>query len=280
MIPSYNEWSNYRNDENSCFHLLPRSLYHWINVDIKLDNCQSYQKRGHPLWIYFRNSYNESEEEWIPLTVDRKPIIPFPDLKLKISQNHFKEVSDFVSYYSDLLRELADIDMNFNGFIRSADDLSKILESQKCYTESDVEELSITSSIIDKFQTTPESISYVIFIRRAERDLPPHIHIGDDETYPLCTHFHAIVSLLAPQYLFFTGECKDTLDERQLNGFIKSLSSSDEDGNSNWRFALKSWNSNNHSVKISIDYPMPDYLELLKFDAQGKKNIIISNRRS
>ncbi len=129
-------------------------------------------------------------------------------------------------------------------------------------TSSYAEELSITSSIIDKFQTSPESISYVIFIRRAERDLPPHIHIGDDETYPLCTQFHAIVNLLSPQYVELNGECSQILDEAQLKGFIKSLGSSDEDGDSNWKFALKSWNSNNHSVKISINYPMPDYLKL------------------
>lgn len=241
---SSKEYKEYSAIETRYLILLQKRFYDWLNVDIKLDHCQSYKLHGHPLWIYLRNSFNESEDEWIPLVVDDQPFVPFSELKRKISRKHFKQVCDFVSFHSDLIKEPADYKIDFNGFVRNVTDLNKIFESPKNNLKPDVEELSKTSAIIDKFRVAPDPAFFVVFIRPDKMGLPPHIHIGDHATYPLCTQFHCIVNLHSPEYIFMDGECEDTLDDRQLNGFIRSLKSSDEDGESNWRFALKSWNQN------------------------------------
>lgn len=274
MSLSSEEWKEFSTIEPCCFLLMQKKTHNWLDVDIRLDHCQSYLKYGHPLWIYFRNSHDDSEDYWIPLVVDSKPFIPFPGLKPKISQYHFRQVCDFVSYHSDFIKELADQSIDFNGFVRSIEELRVIIESQKMNIKHDVENLSITSSIIDIFRIAQDPTFYVVFIRRDERGLPPHIHIGDHISYPLCTQFHCIVKLTSPEYIFLKGECEDTLEEPQLRGFIRSLRSSDEDGESNWRYALKSWNKSNHKVKIAIENSMPDYMDLLKFadwDSRDKK---------
>lgn len=113
------------------------------------------------------------------------------------------------------------------------------------------------TAIIGTFES--QSRSFTVFILTMEDVQTPHLHIGDFATFPECKHFHCMVSLLTPKYY---GIYKEMLDPTQLSGFIEFISSLDEDGDSIWRYTLKTWNMNNSESKIPMGTPIPDYEEL------------------
>lgn len=112
-------------------------------------------------------------------------------------------------------------------------------------------------AIIGKYKI--DGKSYIVFIL-PQKDIPtPHIHIGDAQTFPMCSKFHCRISLISPNYLGNTLSNDNILNENQLEGFIRFISSRDEDGDPIWKYTLKTWNRNNENHKISINLLIPDY---------------------
>lgn len=62
----------------------------------------------HPLWIYFKNGYEDRSNEWLPLVVSKRPYLAFPRKRVKITTDDFEKIVEFVSRYSNESRAVAD----------------------------------------------------------------------------------------------------------------------------------------------------------------------------
>lgn len=123
-----------------------------------------------------------------------------------------------------------------------------------------VSEICSLTAIIGEFKT--EDKSYVVYILPERHITTPHIHIGDAQTFPMCSTFHCMLSLISPNYLGNTLSNDNIFNENQLEVFIRFITSRDEDGDPIWKYTLKTWNRNNENHKISIDLPIPNYINL------------------
>lgn len=99
----------YKTDEINGSTFLPLSPERTgLPVYIQIDNWSRFKYLEHPLWIYFKNSYDDRSNEWLPLVVSEKPYLPFPRKKVKITKEDFEKIVEFVSRYSSELRAVAD----------------------------------------------------------------------------------------------------------------------------------------------------------------------------
>ena len=106
-----NRWLDYREDEVSYFvHIWAHLSPQWSKIDLGLDDDGYYQFYGHPLWLYFKNSYDTESYDWLPLSIDANPHIPLPEsmYELKISEQDFNTVKEFALRYANILKKVAD----------------------------------------------------------------------------------------------------------------------------------------------------------------------------
>ena len=115
-----------------------------------------------------------------------------------------------------------------------------------------------TTAIIGTFVT--EHQKFIVFITSHGDINIPHIHIGDTRTFPECSEFHCIIALDKPHYIDST--IHQSLNPTQLREFIRFISNKDEDGDSIWRYTLKTWNMNNSNNRLALNTEIPDYTHL------------------
>ena len=123
-------------------------------------------------------------------------------------------------------------------------------------------DIYIPTAIIGEYKVGASS--YIVFILPSVNITRPHLHICDTETFPICSRFHSMIELQSSNYII-KDDTNHLLRDNQLKGLIQFLSSIDEDGDSVWRYAIKTWNMNNQNQKIPIDTAMPDYGNLMRY---------------
>ena len=78
-------------------NFMPISKKHTgLSVDIMVDNDATYEYMEHPVWIYFRNGYDDICDDWIPMIVSKNPYLPYPNKRVNISNDDFYKVLEFV----------------------------------------------------------------------------------------------------------------------------------------------------------------------------------------
>lgn len=89
----------------------------------------------------------------------------------------------------------------------------------------------------------------------------PHFHIVDVETNG--HQFNSAIFIQENRY-FTHGNAKDVLDRGMRRMLDELLSGTDEDGDSNWAYLIKTWNKNNSLSKVpnEIKQNKPDYTEI------------------
>lgn len=111
-------WNTLSETESHEFVHIWSHLSSYLNVDIALDDDGQYKVNLHPLCIYFRNGYNNGQEEWLPLLVsDTECRVPLTSYSLNISDCDFRSLCEFVKMYYNEIKELADRRLNFTQFI-------------------------------------------------------------------------------------------------------------------------------------------------------------------
>ncbi len=75
-----------------------------LNVDILVDDCQSYKRDGHPLLAFIQND----GKEYIPVSVETTPQILDADLHINIPAPDLESALKFISINADLIRDFAD----------------------------------------------------------------------------------------------------------------------------------------------------------------------------
>lgn len=107
-----------------------------------------------------------------------------------------------------------------------------------------------------------KKLDFVVFIWSRDPGYIPHFHIGDSETYPNCTKFQTCLKIESPEYFPHGGKYTDQLNTNQLDQLIEFLKMEDEEGESNWKYLLKTWNKNTSKMKVILKQEMPDYTVL------------------
>lgn len=89
----------------------------------------------------------------------------------------------------------------------------------------------------------------------------PHFHIVDIATNG--KKFNSAIFIQENRY-FSHGTAKDVLDRQQRKMLDELLSGTDEDGDSNWEYLIKTWNKNNSLSKVpnTMKRNKPDYTEI------------------
>lgn len=115
-----------------------------------------------------------------------------------------------------------------------------------------------TTAIIGTF--VADCHTFIVFITSHGNINVPHLHIGDTHTFPECSEFHCIIALDKPRYI--DSVIRQSLNPTQLQEFIRFISNKDEDGDSIWRYTLKTWNMNNSNYRLAINTGIPNYSRL------------------
>ncbi|MBO7190249.1 MAG: hypothetical protein J6V55_06660 [Alistipes sp.] len=99
-------------------NFMPISKKHTgLSVDIMVDNDATYEYMEHPVWIYFRNGYDDICDDWIPMIVSKNPYLPYPNKRVNISNDDFYKVLEFVYEYRIVIKALANIKISTRDFI-------------------------------------------------------------------------------------------------------------------------------------------------------------------
>ena len=79
-----------------------------LPVTILLDQGAYVRDLKHPLWLYFRNSYDENENNFLPITISKSPkIIAFADDKINIFRNDLLKIYRFIAKYQKAIQDVA-----------------------------------------------------------------------------------------------------------------------------------------------------------------------------
>ena len=68
-----------------------------LNVDIFVDDGGSYRLHRHKLILFVRNGYNKTDEDFIPISIERKPKIMKRKSLIKLLPNDLSEVRTLLS---------------------------------------------------------------------------------------------------------------------------------------------------------------------------------------
>ena len=67
-----------------------------LNIDVFVDDGQSYVRHGHELLLYARNGYGREVDEFVPFSVSQTPKVLDDAIDLKISNEEVCEIKHFI----------------------------------------------------------------------------------------------------------------------------------------------------------------------------------------
>ena len=105
-------------DELMEFMWLRPKMTH-LNVDIFVDDGQSYIRHKHELLLFVRNGYDKHVNEFIPFSVSQNPIVLDDVMDFNISYDDIFCVQDFILANLDSLQSLANRNISQFSFIQS-----------------------------------------------------------------------------------------------------------------------------------------------------------------
>lgn len=76
-----------------------------LNVDIFVDDGGAYKRYGHPLWVYVRNGFTDSDPVF-PIKVSRRPSAP--QIQYNLNRIDLEAALSFISQNAKLLKLFAD----------------------------------------------------------------------------------------------------------------------------------------------------------------------------
>lgn len=105
-------------DELMEFMWLRPKMTH-LNVDIFVDDGQSYIRHKHELLLFVRNGYDKHVNEFIPFSVSQNPIVLDDVMDFNISYDDIFCVQDFILANLNSLQSLANRNISQFSFIQS-----------------------------------------------------------------------------------------------------------------------------------------------------------------
>lgn len=111
------EYYRYECEETFFFSWAISTEESGLPVKIWIDEGFAYLKYKHPLWLYFRNGYNE-DAELDPIVIGCNPYRPY-DTPLQIINEDFGTLLDFVCKFQHEMLQVANMKYDINDFIEN-----------------------------------------------------------------------------------------------------------------------------------------------------------------
>ena len=90
-----------------------------LNVDIFVDDGGSYKRHKHKLLLFARNSYNHTDNNFIPFSIEQTPFVLDNEMEFNISYDDIFSIQDFIQNNLFLLQKLANKEISQNSFVNS-----------------------------------------------------------------------------------------------------------------------------------------------------------------
>ena len=88
-----------------------------LNVDVFLDDGGSYNRNNHPLQVYVQNDYGNVANV-LPIEVEASSLNTLSPQNIGISLDDYQEVLGFISKNKDLIKQLADGQIDHLSFFK------------------------------------------------------------------------------------------------------------------------------------------------------------------
>lgn len=77
-----------------------------LNVDLYIDDCLSYKRHRHLLWLYICDGYSHNDR-LIPISVSANPMIEIEDYDIRISQIDITGIRSFIIENLEAIQNIA-----------------------------------------------------------------------------------------------------------------------------------------------------------------------------
>ena len=111
------EYYRYECEETVFFSWAISTEESGLPVRIWIDEGFAYLKYKHPLWLYFRNGYNE-DDELEPIVIGCNPYRPY-DTSMQITNEDYGKLLAFVRRFQHELLQVANMKYDINDFIEN-----------------------------------------------------------------------------------------------------------------------------------------------------------------
>ena len=88
-----------------------------LPVDIYVDDCSSYRRHSHPLWMYFCDGYSHNDK-LIPISISTSPRIEIDVCDIDIPSVDFNSIRFFIQQNLLLLKNIADKKIDSVQFVK------------------------------------------------------------------------------------------------------------------------------------------------------------------
>lgn len=100
-------------------YALLKPKFSGLNVALFVDDGGAYLRHDHPLWVYFRNGYTNSDNV-LPISVDAfHPQVLVHEYTLTITEEDFRSIVDFIKQHASLLVDFANRKVSHIEFFTS-----------------------------------------------------------------------------------------------------------------------------------------------------------------
>ena len=104
-----------------------------LNVDVFVDDGGSYKLHRHKLVLFVRNGYNKTDEDFIPISIERNPQIMKRNLPIKILSNDLLDVKNFIKRNLRNLYSLANRQISQIEFSLKIDKINHTTNEVRCF---------------------------------------------------------------------------------------------------------------------------------------------------
>ena len=106
-------------DDLLCFFIISSDLT-GLPVDLFFDDSKSYEMWNHQLWIYFRNSYDKSSRNFLPMNVSKiNPIVPIESYQLNITKTDLCAIQSFIKLHNVLIQKFANTEIDCEDVVNA-----------------------------------------------------------------------------------------------------------------------------------------------------------------
>ena len=145
-----------------------------LPVDLFIDTSKIYEYFEHPLWLYFQNSYNSTDDLWLPIYVANQPELVYKNEIVNISNNDLNKIILFIKKFKKSLINVADEKKKYIDFFK---------ELKNYYFN---ETINLTSYIFGN------NINEMANLDPDETGIPVKIWVDEKQSYKLGGHTYRL----------------------------------------------------------------------------------------
>jgi len=90
-----------------------------LNVDVFADDGEAYIRNGHPQYLYARNGYNKSVDDFIPFLVSENPRMLDISQTVNLKKSDIEDIKSFIKQNLDVLKGNADMKISHTEFYQN-----------------------------------------------------------------------------------------------------------------------------------------------------------------